>query len=183
VEGAGVTFVHLARVLANPQTAHPLGGARMGADATTGVVDADGFVFGVEGLSVLDGAMVPSALGVNPSLTIAALVERAMANRLAALGRADAAELRPADVLAGRAPVAVRPRRPPSPAAPTAAPPGAAPVPATAARGPGRLPATGSSTPAGIAAVAAVAGALSARLARRGAAPAPADPPPTREDP
>ena len=59
VEAAGGTFVDLARELANPQTAHPLGGARMAADAADGVVDPDGFVHGVEGLSVLDGAFVP----------------------------------------------------------------------------------------------------------------------------
>jgi len=101
VEGAGGTFVDLARELANPQTAHPLGGARMAGDVADGVVDPDGHVHGVEGLSVLDGAMVPSALGVNPSLTIAALVERAMANRVGALDRPDAAVIQPAEVLAG----------------------------------------------------------------------------------
>jgi choline dehydrogenase-like flavoprotein len=99
VEAGGGTFIDLARELANPQTAHPLGGARMATDPGDGVTDADGFVHGVEGLSVLDGAFVPSALGVNPSLTIAALVERAMARRVAALDRPDAAALRPADVL------------------------------------------------------------------------------------
>ena len=76
----------------------PDGGTRR----ADGVVDPDGFVHGVEGLSVLDGAIVPSALGVNPSLTIAALVERAMTNRVTALDRPDAADLRPADVLAHR---------------------------------------------------------------------------------
>jgi choline dehydrogenase-like flavoprotein len=101
VEASGGTFVDLARELANPQTAHPLGGARMAEVAGRGVVDPDGHVHGVEGLSVLDGAFVPSALGVNPSLTIAALVERAMSVRLAALDRPDAAALRPSDVLAG----------------------------------------------------------------------------------
>ena len=116
VEAAGGTFVDLASELANPQTAHPLGGARMAADATNGVVDADGFVHGVAELSVLDGAFVPSALGVNPSLTIAALVERAMEHRVTALGRPDAAVLRPDDVLAGRRPTARPPR--PSAAAP-----------------------------------------------------------------
>jgi choline dehydrogenase-like flavoprotein len=100
VENAGGTFIDLARELANPQTAHPLGGARMASRRGDGVVDADGFVHGVEGLSVLDGAIVPSALGVNPSLTIAALVERAMTNRVTALDRPDAADLKPADVLA-----------------------------------------------------------------------------------
>jgi cholesterol oxidase len=84
------------------------------------VVDADGFVHGVEGLSVLDGAFVPSALGVNPSLTIAALVERAMAHRVTALGRPDAAVLRPQDVLAGGPPTTRPPR--PTPAAPEALP-------------------------------------------------------------
>ncbi len=62
-------------------SAHPLGTARMAHSAADGVVDADGEVFGHPGLYVVDGAAVPSALGVNPSLTIAALAER-MAERL-----------------------------------------------------------------------------------------------------
>jgi cholesterol oxidase len=61
-----------------PSTAHILGGAVIGSDATTGVVDADLRVFGYENLLVCDGAAVPANVGVNPSLTITALAEHAM---------------------------------------------------------------------------------------------------------
>lgn len=57
-------------------TAHPLGGCAMGADASTGVVSDTGEVFGLPNLFVIDGGVIPSALGVNPSLTIAAVAER-----------------------------------------------------------------------------------------------------------
>jgi cholesterol oxidase len=59
-------------------TPHPLGGCNMGATAADGVVDHKGEVFGYPNLFVLDGAIVPTAIGVNPSRTIAALAERAM---------------------------------------------------------------------------------------------------------
>lgn len=59
-------------------TAHILGGAVIGSDPGSGVVDTDHLVFGYQGLRVLDGSVVPSNLGVNPSLTITALAERAM---------------------------------------------------------------------------------------------------------
>ncbi len=61
-----------------PSTAHILGGAVIGADPECGVVDADQRVFGYENLLVCDGAAVPANVGVNPSLTITALAERAM---------------------------------------------------------------------------------------------------------
>jgi len=71
-------------------TVHPLGGAVMGERAADGVVDHRGEVFDPttdgeahRGLYVMDGAMVPMALGLNPSLTIASLAER-NAYRLAA---------------------------------------------------------------------------------------------------
>jgi len=57
-------------------TPHPLGGCNMGVDVATGVVDHAGRVFGHPGLYVADGAIVPEALGVNPSRTIGALAER-----------------------------------------------------------------------------------------------------------
>lgn len=57
-------------------TVHPLGGCPMADDAAHGVVDDAGRVHGYEGLYVLDGSIVPTALGVNPSKTIAALAER-----------------------------------------------------------------------------------------------------------
>ena len=56
-------------------TPHPLGGCNLGTSAATGVVDHEGQVFGHPGLYVADGAIVPEALGLNPSRTIAALAE------------------------------------------------------------------------------------------------------------
>lgn len=56
-------------------TPHPLGGCNMGTSAATGVVDSNGEVFGHAGLYVADGAIVPKAIGLNPSRTIAALAE------------------------------------------------------------------------------------------------------------
>ena len=56
-----------------PTTAHILGGAVMGKDRSEGVIDRDNRVFGYENLYVCDANP-----GVNPSLTITALAERAM---------------------------------------------------------------------------------------------------------
>jgi len=60
-------------------TVHPLGGCPMADDPSRGVVDDAGRVHGYPGLHVLDGSIVPTALGVNPSKTIAALAERGAA--------------------------------------------------------------------------------------------------------
>jgi cholesterol oxidase len=57
-------------------TVHPLGGCPMAEDPAAGVVDPFGRVHGYPGLLVSDGSIVPTALGVNPSETIAALAER-----------------------------------------------------------------------------------------------------------
>lgn len=59
-------------------TPHPLGGCNMANGPDTGVVDHTGRVFGHEGLYVLDGAVIPRAIGRNPSRTIAAVAERAV---------------------------------------------------------------------------------------------------------
>lgn len=64
------------RLFRQPVTVHNLGGARMGSDPETGVVDTEGEVFGHRGLYVLDGAALPGATGANPSSTIAAVAER-----------------------------------------------------------------------------------------------------------
>ena len=61
-----------------PTTAHVLGGAVIGRSREEGVVDARHRVFGYENLLVCDGSVVPANVGVNPSLTITALAERAM---------------------------------------------------------------------------------------------------------
>ena len=61
-----------------PTTAHILGGCCMGDSADTGVIDQQHRVFGYEGLYVIDGSAVSANPGVNPSLTITALAERAM---------------------------------------------------------------------------------------------------------
>lgn len=57
-------------------TVHPLGGCAMGDDISRGVVDPQGNVFNYPNLYVVDGSIVPSALGPNPSKTIGALAER-----------------------------------------------------------------------------------------------------------
>ncbi|MFB7715877.1 MULTISPECIES: GMC oxidoreductase [unclassified Nocardia] len=62
-----------------PLTAHFLGGAVIGADASSGVIDPYHRVYGYPTLSVVDGAAVSANLGVNPSLTITAQAERAAA--------------------------------------------------------------------------------------------------------
>ncbi|MCB9689882.1 MAG: GMC family oxidoreductase [Alphaproteobacteria bacterium] len=61
-----------------PTTAHVLGGACIGTDASTGVIGHDHQVFGYPGLYVCDGSAVSANPGVNPSLTITAMTERAM---------------------------------------------------------------------------------------------------------
>jgi cholesterol oxidase len=75
----GVAVTMATETLAGtPTTAHILGGACMGGDATEGVIDDQHRVFGYDGLYVIDGSAVSANPGVNPSLTITALAERAM---------------------------------------------------------------------------------------------------------
>ena len=65
-------------LLGIPTTAHILGGAPMGDSPATGAIDHRHRLFGYEGLYVIDGSAISANIGVNPSLTIAALAERAM---------------------------------------------------------------------------------------------------------
>ena len=65
-------------LLGIPTTAHILGGAPMGDGPETGAIDHRHRLFGYDGLYVIDGAAISANIGVNPSLTIAALAERAM---------------------------------------------------------------------------------------------------------
>jgi len=65
-------------LLGIPTTAHILGGAVMGKDYTEGVIDKDNKMFGYENMFVCDGSAISANPGVNPSLTITAISERAM---------------------------------------------------------------------------------------------------------
>lgn len=104
-------------------TVHPLGGCPMGASIGAGVVNWQGQVYrgvpadgGTEGLFdsllVLDGAIIPCALGVNPALTIAAVALRAVE-----LVRAEWGMAAPADSLGApsRRPLFSRMAGPPEP--------------------------------------------------------------------
>ena len=61
-----------------PTTAHILGGACMGENAATGVIDKNNHVFNYVNMMVCDGSMISANPGVNPSLSITAITERAM---------------------------------------------------------------------------------------------------------
>jgi len=75
----GIGMSSLSEILFNvPMTAHLMGGCAMAAGPESGVIDANNRVFGYDNLYVVDGSMLAANLGVNPSLTIAALAERAM---------------------------------------------------------------------------------------------------------
>lgn len=65
-------------LLGIPTTAHILGGCCMGDSPKSGVIDKDHRVFGYQGLYVIDGSAMSANPGVNPSLTITALSERAL---------------------------------------------------------------------------------------------------------
>jgi cholesterol oxidase len=77
VDGYPVSFV-METLAGTPTTAHVLGGCVMGDSAATGVIGPDHQVWNYPGLYVIDGSAVSANPGVNPSLTITALAERAM---------------------------------------------------------------------------------------------------------
>jgi cholesterol oxidase len=62
-----------------PLTAHFIGGCAIGTSRETGVIDPYQRVHGYQGLHVVDGSAISANLGVNPSLTITAQAERALA--------------------------------------------------------------------------------------------------------
>ncbi len=75
----GTAMSMLPEILFNvPGTAHCLGGCVIGDSPANGVVDHRNRVFGYKNMYVCDGSVVAANLGVNPSLTITALTERAM---------------------------------------------------------------------------------------------------------
>jgi cholesterol oxidase len=93
-------------ILGAPTTAHILGGACMGANEAEGVIDAQHQVFNYPGLYVIDGSAVSANPGVNPSLTIMALAERAMsfipAAKRAGTSKGRTDQARPAPISAAR---------------------------------------------------------------------------------
>lgn len=75
----GSAFNCVADVFLNiPATAHCMGGAALAATPEEGVCDAQHRVFGYQNLYIIDGANISANLGVNPSLTIAAMAEAAI---------------------------------------------------------------------------------------------------------
>ena len=75
----GVPMSMLPEILFNvPGTAHCIGGCVIADSPQRGVVDSQHRVFGYANMYVCDGSVVAANLGVNPSLTITALTERAM---------------------------------------------------------------------------------------------------------
>jgi cholesterol oxidase len=76
-------------LLGKASTAHVLGGCPIGLSADDGVVDPQSRVFGYDDLYVVDGSIIPANLGVNPSLTITAMAERAMGEVPVRDGRGD----------------------------------------------------------------------------------------------
>ncbi len=75
----GTAMSTVMEILLNvPTTAHILGGCPMAGSAEEGVVDSRNRVFGYRNMYICDGSVVAANLGVNPSLTICAVTERAM---------------------------------------------------------------------------------------------------------
>lgn len=75
----GVPQNAVTEVLFNiPMTAHILGGCIIGKDPDHGVIDVRHQVFGYSNMYVVDASAIPANLGVNPSLTITAMAERAL---------------------------------------------------------------------------------------------------------
>jgi len=75
----GVAMSNIYEVLFDtPLTAHILGGCPIGTSPETGVVDTNQRLFDMDNFFVVDGSVIPANLGVNPSLTITAMSERAM---------------------------------------------------------------------------------------------------------
>ena len=75
----GTAMSMLPEILFNiPGTAHCIGGCVLGPSPEEGVVDSRQRVFGYANMYICDGSVISANLGVNPSLTITALAERAM---------------------------------------------------------------------------------------------------------
>jgi cholesterol oxidase len=77
INGVATSFA-LETIAGIPSTAHVLGGAVMGESSSEGVIDKNNKVFGYQNLYIIDGSMISANPGVNPSLSITAIAERAM---------------------------------------------------------------------------------------------------------
>ena len=77
INGKATSFA-LEALAGIPSTAHILGGAVMGKDASQGVINMNNEVFGYKNMYVIDGSMISANPGVNPALSITAIAERAM---------------------------------------------------------------------------------------------------------
>ncbi|MFC8381057.1 GMC oxidoreductase [Nocardia sp. NPDC056952] len=78
-ESDGITGNIATDIFNIPATAHYIGGCTIGDSRETGVIDPYQRVYGYPGLHIADGSAITANLGVNPSLTITAQAERAMA--------------------------------------------------------------------------------------------------------
>ena len=74
----GHAFGNWGEVIDAPMTAHFIGGAVIGLTSDDGVIDPYHRVHGYHGLHIVDGSTITANVGVNPSLTITAMAERAM---------------------------------------------------------------------------------------------------------
>jgi cholesterol oxidase len=74
--GGNVAMNPLWRLFHVPVSVHNLGGCLMADSRDAGVTDPNGEVFGYPNLFILDGSILPRAIGANPSHTIAAVAER-----------------------------------------------------------------------------------------------------------
>lgn len=77
INGKAMVMSH-ETLLGIPSTAHILGGACMGETDETGVIDKNNKVFNYQNMMICDGSMISANIGVNPSLTITAITEKAM---------------------------------------------------------------------------------------------------------
>lgn len=75
----GIAGGNIGNLIGSPITAHFVGGCVIGKDKNSGVIDPYHRVWGYPTLHILDGSTITANLGVNPSLTITAQAERAMA--------------------------------------------------------------------------------------------------------
>jgi len=73
-----ITTTYMDAILNIPTTAHILGGACIGSDIESGVINDNFEVYNYPNMYIIDGSVIPANLGVNPSLTITALAEYAM---------------------------------------------------------------------------------------------------------